>query len=69
MTGLELGSISLLVMIVLIYMGMHVAIALASVSFVALWLYKGNVMLALSLSTLVTKDATSTPLRIRPFVS
>ncbi|ATI43863.1 C4-dicarboxylate ABC transporter permease (plasmid) [Pacificitalea manganoxidans] len=57
MTGLELGSISLLVMIVLIYMGMHVAIALASVSFVALWLYKGNVMLALSLSTLVTKDA------------
>lgn len=57
MSGLELGSISLLVMIGLIYMGMHVAIALASVSFVALWLFKSNIGLALSLMTLVTKDA------------
>ncbi len=57
MTGLELGAISLLAMIGLIYLGMHVAIALASVSFVALWLFKGNVLLALSLTTLVTKDA------------
>ncbi|OSP54391.1 TRAP transporter large permease [Pseudoruegeria sp. SK021] len=57
MSGLELGSISLIVMIALIYLGMHVAIALASVSFVALWFYKGNVLVALSLSTLVTKDA------------
>ncbi|WP_163851295.1 TRAP transporter large permease [Pseudooceanicola aestuarii] len=57
MTGLELGALSLLVMIALIYMGMHVAIALASVSFVALWAYKGNVLLALSLTTLATKDS------------
>ncbi|MFD0979424.1 TRAP transporter large permease [Tropicimonas aquimaris] len=57
MTGLELGTISLLAMIGLIYLGMHVAIALASVSFVALWLYKSNAELALSLMTLVTKDA------------
>ncbi|MBT0959092.1 TRAP transporter large permease subunit [Alphaproteobacteria bacterium KMM 3653] len=56
MTGIEIGIISLVVMVVLIYLGMHVAISLAAVSFVAIWVFKGNATIAISLLTIAAKD-------------
>lgn len=49
MTGLEIGLISVGVMLFLIYMGMHVPIVLALVSFIGVWVIKGNVDVAASL--------------------
>lgn len=55
MSGLELGLISVGAIIALIYLGMHVAIVLISVSFVGLWIFKGKFALSV---TLVTQAAT-----------
>ncbi len=49
MTGLEIGLISVVAMLVLIYIGMHVPVVLALVSFVGVWVLKGNVNVATSL--------------------
>jgi C4-dicarboxylate transporter, DctM subunit len=49
MSGLEIGLISVLAMLVLIYLGMHVPVVLALVSFVGVWVIKGNVNIAVSL--------------------
>lgn len=57
MTGIEIGAISLVAMIVLIYMGMHVAISLAAVSFLSIWIFKGKIAVAFSLLTLAAKDS------------
>ena len=59
MTGIEIGALSLLAIVGLIYAGMHVAIALASVSFVGVLLVKGNFNVAISLLTLAAKDSVS----------
>lgn len=56
MTGIEIGIVSLIVMVLLIYLGMHVAISLAAVSFVGVWVFKGNVNIAFSLLTIAAKD-------------
>ncbi|WP_323765789.1 TRAP transporter large permease [Marinovum sp.] len=56
MSGIEIGAVSLVAMVGLIYLGMHVAIALSSVSFVGILLVKGNVDVAISLLTLAAKD-------------
>lgn len=56
MTGIEIGIASLVIMVLLIYLGMHVAIALASVSFVGIWIFKGNINIAVSLLTIAAKD-------------
>lgn len=49
MTGLEIGLVSVGVMLFLIYMGMHVPIVLALVSFIGVWVIKGNADVAASL--------------------
>ena len=59
MTGIEIGAISLVVMVGLIYVGMHVAIALSAVSFVGVLLVTGNLHTAVSLLTLSAKDSIS----------
>ena len=46
MTGLEVGAVSVLAMLVLIYIGMYVPIVLAFISFVGVWVVKGNVNIA-----------------------
>lgn len=56
MTGIEIGFVSLIVMVLLIYLGMHVAISLALVSFVGIWVFKGNLNVAVSLLTIASKD-------------
>lgn len=59
MTGLELGLISVGAIIGLIYMGMHVAIVLASVSFVGLWIFKGKFALSVTLLTQAATESIS----------
>ncbi|PWR02701.1 C4-dicarboxylate ABC transporter permease [Meridianimarinicoccus roseus] len=56
MTGLEIGLISVVVIVALIYAGMHVAIALSLVSFLSVALQRGDAVLASKLLTLAAAD-------------
>jgi tripartite ATP-independent transporter DctM subunit len=49
MTGLEVGLISVIAMLVLIYLGMYVPVVLALISFVGVWVIRGNPDIAASL--------------------
>lgn len=49
MTGFEIGLISIIAMLLLIYVGMHVPVVLALISFVGVWVIKGNIKIAISL--------------------
>ncbi len=56
MIGVEVGIASVLLILVLIYTGIHVAVALGLVSFIGVWIYRGNVDVAISLLTAATHD-------------
>lgn len=49
MSGFEIGLISIIAMLLLIYIGMHVPVVLALISFVGVWVIKGNINIAISL--------------------
>jgi len=49
MTGFEIGLISIVAMLLLIYLGMHVPVVLALISFVGVWMIKGNIKIAVAL--------------------
>lgn len=49
MTGLEIGLASIVAMLVLIYIGMYVPVVLALISFVGVWVVKGNINIAVNL--------------------
>jgi tripartite ATP-independent transporter DctM subunit len=49
MEAFEIGLISVLAMIALIYIGVHIATTLALISFVGVWIIKGNTTVALNL--------------------
>ena len=49
MEAFEIGLISVLAMIALIYIGVHIATTLALISFIGMWVIKGNTTVALSL--------------------
>lgn len=57
MSGLEIGFLSVGVIVLLIYSGMHVAIALSLVSFLSVTLQRGDPELAVRLLTLAAADA------------
>ncbi len=59
MSGLEIGISSMVAIVVLIYAGMHVSIALCLVSLVGVWAIKGNFGLAEKLLALAASDAVS----------
>lgn len=56
MIGVEVGIASVLLILLLIYTGIHVAVALGLVSFVGVWIYRGNIDVAISLLTAATHD-------------
>lgn len=56
MAGVEVGIASVLVILVLIYTGIHVAVALGLVSFVGVWIYRDSLDVAVSLVTAATHD-------------
>jgi C4-dicarboxylate transporter, DctM subunit len=57
MTALDIGTLSLALMVVLIVAGLHVAIALLLLSFVGVWLIRDNVDVALALIAQATNDS------------
>jgi len=59
MSGVEIGLLSMVAIVVLIYAGMHVSIALCLVSLVGVWAIKGNFALAEKLLALAASDAVS----------
>lgn len=56
MEALEIGLVSIAAILVLIYLGMHVAVVLTLVSFFGVWAAKGNATAAMSLLVLAASD-------------
>ena len=56
MIGVEVGIVSVFLILVLIYAGVHVAVALGLVSFVGVWVYRDSVDIAFSLLAEATAD-------------
>lgn len=59
MSGIEIAFGSVVLMLALIYSGLHVAIALIVLSFLGVWLLKGNMDVAANLLVLAVKDSIS----------
>jgi C4-dicarboxylate transporter DctM subunit len=59
MVGVEIGIASLILIIVLIYGGVHVAVTLGLVSFVGVWIYRDSFDVAMNLLALATADSIS----------
>lgn len=59
MSGVEIGLLSLGGILVLIYTGLHVAIALAAVSFVGIWVLRGDASQAAKVMSLATRESIS----------
>jgi tripartite ATP-independent transporter DctM subunit len=56
MVGVEVGIASVIIILVLIYAGVHVAVALGLVSFVGVWVYRDSMEVAISLLAAATHD-------------
>ncbi|MEX2453300.1 MAG: TRAP transporter large permease [Rhodospirillaceae bacterium] len=59
MVGVEIGIASVLLIVLLIYTGVHVAVALGMVSFVGVWIYRDSFDVAMNLLALATADSIS----------
>jgi C4-dicarboxylate transporter, DctM subunit len=59
MTGMEIGLSSVIAIIVLIYLGMHVAVSLGVVSFISIWVFKGKFSLAITLLSHAASESIS----------
>ncbi len=57
MTGIEVGLVSVIAILVLIYAGMYVPVALGLVSFVAVWLLRGSLDAPVFLVTLAASNS------------
>ncbi len=57
MSAITVASLSLLLMLVLIWAGMHVAVVLGAVSFIGVWLIRGDPMIAANLLAQASQDA------------
>ena len=57
MSAVTIGALSVLVICVLIFAGMHIAVALILCSFVGVWLIKGNVSTAADLLGMAAADS------------
>ncbi len=57
MSPLEIGSVSVIAIITLIYLGLYIPIALALVSFLGIWLIRDNVELAINLLKIAIGDS------------
>jgi C4-dicarboxylate transporter DctM subunit len=56
MIGVEVGIASVILILVLIYAGIHVAVALGLVSFIGVWIYRDSMDVAISLLAAATHD-------------
>ena len=56
MSGVEVGIASVIIILLLIYAGIHVAIALGLVSFIGVWISRDSIDIAISLLAAATHD-------------
>ena len=59
MSGTEVGLISVALIVTLIYTGLYVPVALGMVSFLGVWVLRGNVQVPISLLSLSAADSIS----------
>ena len=59
MTPFEIGLTSVVFIVVLIYLGIYIPVALALTSFVGVWLIRGNFDVAVNMMALATTQAIS----------
>ncbi len=57
MTPVEIGLISVIAIVALIYLGVYIPIALGMVSFIAIWIMRGNVDLSFALTKIAIGDS------------
>lgn len=57
MTPIEIGIVSVIVIVALIYIGVYIPIALMTVSFVGIWLIRDNFTLAMNLLKVAVSDS------------
>jgi C4-dicarboxylate transporter DctM subunit len=57
MIGVEVGIGSVILILILIYAGIHVAVALGMVSFIGVWIYRDSIDVAISLLAAATHDS------------
>ncbi|MBT3915029.1 MAG: TRAP transporter large permease subunit, partial [Rhodospirillaceae bacterium] len=57
MTGIEIGVTSVILIVVLIYLGMYIPVALGLVSFIGVWIIRSNVDMAVALLSEAIADA------------
>jgi tripartite ATP-independent transporter DctM subunit len=59
MTGIEVGIVSIMLIVFLIYAGLYVPVALGLVSFLGVWVLRGNLDMPISLLSLAIADTIS----------
>ena len=59
MDSTVIGLVSVLLMIILIYAGMYVGVALTLLSFVGVWLVRGDLAIAANMLAISANDAIS----------
>ena len=57
MSPIEIGLLSVMAIVILIYLGLHIPIALGVVSFVSIWLMRDNFDLAMNLLKIAVSDS------------
>jgi len=58
-TGVEVGIASIILIVILIYAGMHIAVTLGLISFLGVWILKDNIDIAVNLLSLSVADTVS----------
>ena len=59
MTGVEVGIASVLLIVALIYSGLYITVALGLVSFIGVWIIRGDIQFPISLLSLAVADTVS----------
>jgi len=59
MSGMEVGAASVLLIVVLIYSGLYITVALGLVSFIGVWIIRGDIEFPISLLSLAVADTVS----------
>ncbi len=59
MTGVEIGLASVVLIVLLIYSGLYITVSLGLVSFLGVWIIRGNIDMPISLLSLAIEDTVS----------
>ena len=59
MTGIEISIASVFLIVILIYSGLYITVALGLVSFIGVWIMRGNIEMPISLLSIAVEDTVS----------